>query len=124
MSTKILVVDDDPATVKLVSSVLVSHGYQTLAAVDGLDALAKIKQEKPDLVVLDVMMPEINGYDVCYQLRFNKEFKKIPIVLLTSRPQELDQKIGMKVDIEYIPKPLNSKLLLKTIEHLLSKKKS
>ncbi len=124
MSKKILVVDDDASTVKLVGTVLTSHGYVVSTAVDGLDALVKIKNETPDLVVLDIMMPEINGYDVCYQLRFNKDFEKTPIVLITSRPQELDDELGRKSDIEYVPKPVNSKLLLEKIEYLLSKPKS
>ncbi|HLF17930.1 MAG TPA: response regulator [Candidatus Omnitrophota bacterium] len=122
MSQKILVVDDDVSTIKLVETVLKSKGYGTFSAVDGLDALVKIKTQDPDLVVLDIMMPEINGYDVCYQLRFNDDFKKLPIVLLTKREQELDEKISQKVNIEYVPKPVDSKLLLEKIEKLLTKK--
>ena len=121
---KILVVDDDIGVVRLVGSLLTAHDYNVTTAMDGLDALVKIKHDKPDLVVLDIMMPEVNGYDVCYQLRFNKEFAHIPIVLLSSRPQELDDALGKKADIEYIPKPLDSKLLLEKIEYLLSKQNS
>jgi len=121
-SKKILVVDDDEGTIRLVTAVLESKGYEVIDAFDGLDALVKIKKDHPDLVVLDVMMPEINGYDVCYQLRFNKDFGKIPIVLLTIRDQELDKTLGQRVNIEYVPKPLDSKLLLKKVAQLLSVK--
>ena len=119
MPKKILVVDDDPSTVKLAEKLLQNNGYEVLTAYDGLDALVKIKRDDPDLVVLDVMMPEINGYDVCYQLRFNKDFHKVPIVLLTIRDKELDDKIGLRVNIEYCQKPVDSDVLLKKISSLL-----
>jgi len=120
MSTKILVVDDDPTTNRMVCSLLSEKGYAVSSAVDGLDALVKIKKETPDLVVLDVMMPEIDGYDVCYQLRFNKDFEKTPIILLTERAQEIDDKLGLRVNIEYVPKPVDSKVLFKKIEEFLT----
>ena len=117
-----MIVDDDPSTVVLVENILASKGYQTLIAVDGLDALMKIKAEKPDLVVLDVMIPEINGYDVCYQLRFNQEFQKLPIVLMTKRKSELDHRVSQAANIKYVPKPIKPQLLLTTIQNLLGKK--
>jgi len=120
---KILIVDDDPSTVKLVEGLLRAKKYRTISAEDGLDALIKIKTEHPDLVVLDIMMPEINGYDVCYQLRFNDEFEKLPIILLTKRRKELDDLISKRANIEYVPKPLKSNLLLSKIKSLLAGKK-
>ena len=117
---KILVVDDDPATVKLVKEILLKNNYGVISAVDGLEALVKIKTEHPDLIVLDIVMPEINGYDVCYQLRFNDEFEKLPIILLTKREKELNEEISEKVNIEYIPKPLDTSLLLTKIKSLLA----
>lgn len=119
---KILVVDDDAGARLLVEKILRSQQYDVIFAEDGLEALVKIKQERPDLVVLDVMMPEINGYDVCYQLRFNKDFERLPIILLTVRDQELDSMISDRVNIEYIPKPLNSVHLVKKVEELLKAK--
>ncbi|VAX36767.1 hypothetical protein MNBD_UNCLBAC01-1278 [hydrothermal vent metagenome] len=121
MTKKILVVDDDPTTNKLVSALLKAEGYMIDSAIDGLDALAQIQKECPDLVVLDVMMPEVDGYDVCYQLRFNEQFQKTPIVLLTVREQELDDSISSRVNIEYVPKPVDSDLLLEKIRYLLNK---
>ena len=120
MSKNILVVDDEPATLKLVESLLSSHDYGVISAKDGLDALLLIQKKKPDLVILDVMMPEINGYDVCYQLRFNQDFEKTPIILLTKRNQEMNEKISKRVNIEYVPKPINSALLLQKISSLLN----
>ena len=113
--------DDDASTVVLVENILASEGYRTLSAKDGIEALAKIKSEKPDLVVLDIMIPEINGYDVCYQLRFNEEFEKLPIILLTKRKKELSEDISKQANIEYVPKPIKPQLLLTKIKKLLLK---
>ena len=120
-ASKILIVDDDPGVIRLVGSLLKSHGYAVQSATDGLEALVKIKNDKPDLVILDIMMPEINGYDVCYQLRFNKEYANIPIIILTIRDQELDEAISKKANIEYMHKPVESKLLIDKISSLLPK---
>ncbi len=121
MSKKILIVDDDPIVVRMVQSVLKNHDYEVVAASDGLDALVAVKNEKPQLVILDVMMPEINGYDVCYQLRFNKDYEKIPILLMTIRDQELDSGLGKRVNIAYLQKPIDGKMLVAKIEMLLGK---
>ena len=122
MSPKILVVDDDPSSVRIVSAFLKMQHYDVATAVDGLDALVKIKEYKPDVVVLDIMMPEINGYDVCYQLRFNKDFEKIPIILLTVRDQEMGEEIGKRVNIEYIQKPFQKEVLLEKVKRFLNMK--
>ena len=119
MAYKIMVVDDEPATLKLLESIVHSNGYEVISATNGLDALVDIQSENPDLVVLDVMMPEVNGYDVCYQLRFNSKYEKIPIILLTKRDQEINDKIGERVNIGYVPKPIDSKLLIEKIKSLL-----
>ena len=120
MVPKILVVDDDPGNLRLVTAIVKSRGYEVLTAQDGLEALVKIKKEKPHLVVLDVMMPEVNGYDVCYHLRFNKDFEKIPIILVTVRERELDESIGKRVNIDYIHKPVDSKVLIAKMDALLT----
>ena len=117
----ILIVDDDPGIIRLVGALLKDHGYAVESATDGLEALVKIKNNKPDLVILDIMMPEINGYDVCYQLRFNKDYVNIPIIILTVRDQELDEVISKKANIEYMHKPVESKHLLDKIGSLLAK---
>ena len=119
MSHKILVVDDDPTVVKLIESILKSKDYEVLTAEDGLDALVKIKNENPDLVILDIVMPEINGYDVCCELRFNKDYEKIPILIVTETEQEIDDAIGERVNIGYIQKPIESEAILSKLKHLL-----
>ncbi len=117
----ILVVDDDPSTLKLVSSIVSQQGYGVLTAVDGLDALVSLKRDDPDLVLLDIEMPEVNGYDVCYQLRFNKEFHEIPIILMTKRDKEFDDTISKRINISYVPKPIDSNQLVEQIKILLEK---
>lgn len=120
MPKKIMIVDDEPATLKLLESILASEEYEVISATNGLDALVEIQHQNPDLVVLDIMMPEINGYDVCYQLRFNEKYEQIPIVLLTKREQEIDDTISQRVNIEYAPKPIDTNLLLEKIRFLLA----
>ena len=120
MSKKVMIVDDDPTNVKLVGSILESSGYEVVEAVDGLDALAKIKKEAPDVIVLDIVMPEINGYDVCCELRFNKNYEKIPIVILSATDKEIDDVLGERVNIEYLSKNDDLRLVVEKIEKLLS----
>ena len=118
-SKKILVVDDDPVVIKLVSELLKTKGFDVVTAVDGIDCMVLVKKEKPDLIVLDIMMPEINGYDVCHTIKFNRDYKEIPILLLTVRDQELDPRIGEMMGIEYMQKPLDRELLFEKISQLL-----
>ena len=116
----ILVVDDDPVTLTLVQKVLKEKGYQTITAKNGADAIKKVSDKKPDLMILDIMMPEVNGYDVCNAIKFDDRHKTLPIIILTSRQQELDSRIGSMMGIDYLNKPLNRELLLEKIEAALS----
>ena len=114
---KILVVDDDRAITALLQGLLTSQGYEVSVAYDGLDGMLQVKKSIPDLIILDIMMPEINGYDVCSNLKFEEKFKHIPIIVLTSRQQELDPRIGKLMGIGYMQKPLDSKVLLEEIQN-------
>lgn len=117
---KILVVDDDPSIVKLVKSLLEHEGFDVETASDGIDALVKVKEVKPSLIVLDIMMPELNGYDVCHKIKFDSPYKEIPIILLTSRDQEIDSRIGEMMGITYLQKPLQREVLLAEIKKNLN----
>jgi len=119
---KILIVDDDKAITTLLESVLSSQGYTVLVAHDGLDGMVQVRKFIPDLIILDIMMPEINGYDVCSNLKFDERFKHIPIIVSTSRDQELDPRIGKLMGIEYLQKPVDSKVLLEKIQTILKNK--
>jgi len=117
---KILVVDDEPGIVKMLESRLTRSGYEVSTAMDGLDALNKARTERPDLILLDVMMPEMDGYKVCAMLRYDVKYSNIPVILLTARAHETDRKMGSQLGVrDYIVKPFDGKELMKKIEHIL-----
>ena len=116
---KVLVVDDDPVVIRLVKEILKTLGYQVETARDGIDAMVLVKKEKPDLIVLDIMMPELNGYDVLRTLKFTDEFKDIPVLLLTAREQELDRRIGEMMGIDYLQKPVNREAFIERIQKIM-----
>jgi DNA-binding response OmpR family regulator len=117
---KVLVVDDDPTIIKLLEGVLGREGIDVLTAIDGLEALGQTQKHKPDLIILDIMMPEVNGYEVCSKLKFDEFYKSIPIIILTSRDRELDPRIGQMMGIDYMQKPVDSEALLKKVRGALS----
>jgi two-component system OmpR family response regulator len=119
---KILVVDDDPTVRKLVGEVLTREGYAVALAPDGIDAMLTLKKEKIDLLVLDVMMPELDGYEVCQKLKFDPKFKDLPIILMTSRDQELDPRLGVLMGIEYLHKSSAPQELVDMVARVLKTK--
>jgi two-component system alkaline phosphatase synthesis response regulator PhoP len=122
MAKKILVVDDEPQLVEMVKMRLEASGYEIVIAADGQEALDKARQEKPDLIILDLMLPKLDGYKVCRMLKFDEKYKKIPIILFSARAQEQDKLLGMQVGADdYITKPFEPKILLSKIEGLLNK---
>ena len=116
---KVLVVDDDPMVIKMLEKILSNQGFEVAVASDGLEAMVQVKKHHPQLIVLDIMMPEINGYDVCRNLKFDSPYKDIPILLLTSRDQEIDPRIGQMMGINYLQKPLNREAFLAKIGQIL-----
>ena len=114
---RILVVDDYLQVVEMLRIRLETAGYEVLTAYDGHEALQKARTEKPDLIILDVMLPKMNGYKVCRFLKFDKRYKDIPIIMLTSRAKQSDVEIGLQTGAdEYICKPYDPVKLLKTIK--------
>ena len=114
MAKKILVIDDDPTLIKLVQPFLESHGFSVAAAVDGEDGIAKLKAEKPDLIVLDVQMPRMNGYTFIFEMKKLSGTKSIPIIVLTAKEgmAEIFKVEGVK---EYVTKPFQPEVLLNKI---------
>src|SRR3989339_345444 len=94
---KILVVDDEPDVVKLLKVRLEASGYAVIEAYDGQEGLDKAHNEMPDLIILDLMLPKLNGYQVCRMLKFDEDYKNIPIIILTGRDGEVDREMGGKV---------------------------
>lgn len=120
---RVLIVDDERDLVETISFRLEAAGYEVLSAYDGQEGLEKARDEKPDLILLDVMMPKMDGYQVCRFLKFDEDFKNIPIVMLTARGQESDKNTGAGVGADaYITKPFDSASLLLKIKELLEKK--
>jgi len=117
---RILVVDDEEDIVKLVKMYLEHHRYEVIIANDGQEGLEKAKTEKPDLIVLDLMLPKINGYKVCGLLKKDTRYAKTPVILFTAKAQEKDIKLGQEVGADaYITKPFEPEVLLVKIKELL-----
>jgi DNA-binding response OmpR family regulator len=126
MSKKyVLIVDDDPDLVETVSMMLESKGYEVGKAYDGIEGEEAIKKRRPDVLILDVMMPQKNGYQLCKELKSNKWTQDIPIVLLTAVGEAVPTTTyshaeGMATEAEdYIPKPVDAKTLVEAVERLL-----
>jgi DNA-binding response OmpR family regulator len=120
VTKKILVVDDEKDLVELVSVQLEAHGFEIVTGYDGQEALDKARFEKPDLIILDIMLPKIDGYKVCRMLKFDEKYKHIPIIMFTAKSMEEDRKMGMEVGADvYITKPFEPQFLLSTIKELL-----
>lgn len=120
MGKKILVVDDEPGYVDLLRDMLVSKGYVVPTAYDGREAIAKVESEKPDLIILDIKMPKISGYEVCRLLRDDKRFKDIPVIMLTALRELEDVKTGMSLGaVSFVSKPFEQHTLLAMIHGLI-----
>ena len=105
---KILIVDDEQDIVETLKFVFEAEGLNCITAYDGEEALNKAKTENPDLIILDVMLPKINGYKVCRLLKFDTKYKNIPILMVTARSQDEDKLIGEETGAdEYITKPFD-----------------
>jgi putative two-component system response regulator len=123
---KILVVDDYAENVELLQELLVASGYEVVAAYSGKEALRKVNLDFPDLILLDIMMPEMDGYQVCEELRKNEGTKEIPIIFVTAKTEVKDWthaifNVGVN---SYITKPINPKKLLDKVKSVLKMKQS
>ncbi len=117
---KVLVIDDDRGIVQLFQSRLKADGYEVVIAFDGLSGIAKVEQERPDLITLDVMMPEVNGYSVCGFLKSHQRYRSIPIIMVTVRSGKNDREFDESVRPEaYMTKPVNMDEFLGKVEELI-----
>ncbi len=132
MAKKILVVDDDPDILDAVSMILESQDYQVVTARDGVEGLANLKAEKPDMMILDLLMPKMDGWAVCKELQDPRwaKYRDIPILILTSVREEASRRryeleTGLELDVDdYVEKPFSPDILLERVERLIKKKKS
>ena len=114
---KILVVDDEVDIVDFIGDYLTGEGYEVVGAYDGLEALDKMRQDRPDLVILDVMLPRLDGFEVCKQMRAEST---IPILMVTAKGSDVDKIVGLEIGADdYIPKPFNPRELVARVKAIL-----
>jgi DNA-binding response OmpR family regulator len=130
MPKKILAVDDDPDILDALTMILESRGYQVVTATDGVEGLANLKAEMPDLMILDLLMPKMDGFAVCKELQDPRwaKYREIPILILTSVREEASRRryeleTGLELDVDdYVEKPFSPDILLERVERLVKKK--
>ncbi len=114
---KVLIVDDESDVVETIKFILELENIECLEADDGEKALYIAKKEKPDLILLDVMLPKLNGWNICHLLKFDERYKHIPILMLTAKTQEKDKNLGKETGAdEYITKPFDMDELLEKVK--------
>ena len=122
MKLRILVVDDEPEIIELVEFNLKQAGYAVITAADGAEALKKARSHPPDLIVLDVMLPEMDGFEICKALRLDAATAKIPIVMLTAKAAEIDRVLGLELGADdYLTKPFSPRELLLRVKKILAR---
>ena len=121
---KILVVDDEVYILHILDFSLGAEGFEVITANNGELAIEKAKQDKPDLIVLDIMMPVLDGYETCRRLKREAETKNIPVVLLTAKGRDVDKRLGYEVGaVDYIVKPFSPNRLIERIQEILGCRK-
>ncbi|MGR3276321.1 response regulator [Acaryochloris sp. 'Moss Beach'] len=116
----VLVVDDGPAELELICSYLREGGYAVISTTDAKDALAKAESQKPDIVVTDVVMPGMSGFELCRSLKKNEATQQLPVVICTSKNQDLDKLWGKKQGADaYITKPFTREDLLQAVQSVV-----
>ena len=124
ISKRILIVEDNPSVLRATSYILEKEGYEVLTAVDGLEGLRMAKDDNPDLLILDVMLPGIDGFEICHSLRAESQTAHLPILMFSAKGQETDKATGLKVGAdEYITKPVAREVLLEKVTTWLSAKR-
>ena len=117
---KILIVDDDPQALILMEAILKPHGYDVVLQNDGQQVIQVARQEKPNLILLDIMMPIFDGYLVLTEIRDDKALCRIPVVMVTASGQDINKEIAKKCGASaYVTKPIDRKVLLETIAYFL-----
>jgi len=122
MAYKILVVDDEPTIVRLMEFILARQGHEMIVAVNGEEALEKIQSQHPDLLLLDIMMPRIDGYEVAQRLRADPATAALPIIMLSAKAQDEDIRKGVEVGVdEYVTKPFTPDHLVQVVTKYLDR---
>ncbi|MBN1452942.1 MAG: response regulator [Anaerolineales bacterium] len=123
---QILCIEDEPEMIDLIRLILGRRGFEVVGAAGGKEGLEKVRQQPPDLVLLDLMMPDMDGWEVYQQMKADEKTKDIPVIVVTAKAQSIDKVLGLhiaKVD-DYIAKPFSPQDLLNSVEKVLSAKNS
>ena len=124
-SGRVLVVDDSDVIRQLITMNLEMEGFEVVTAVDGQDALDKVREARPDLVTIDVVMPRLDGFDTVERLRADPETRDLKVVMVTACAQEMDLKRGSQVGVDaYLTKPFDPDVLVRTVRELVERKAS
>ncbi len=119
---KVLCIEDEPEMIDLIKLILERKGFEVLGAVGGKEGLEVIRREMPDLILLDLMMPEVDGWEVFRQMKADEQLKDIPVIVVTAKAQSIDKVLGLhiaKVD-DYVTKPFGPQELLKSVNKVLA----
>lgn len=120
--SKVIVIDDEPFILMMIEDKLRRAGIQVITLRESVHAISVIKKERPDLIILDWMMPELSGIDLCKMIKADIELKNIPTIMLTAKGQDADKELGLKTGaILYITKPFSPKALLEMVKKFLDK---
>ncbi|MEW5940943.1 MAG: response regulator [Chloroflexota bacterium] len=121
---RILCIEDEPEMIDLIRLILGRRGFDVQGAAGGVEGLRAVRQERPDLVLLDLMMPDLDGWEVYQQMKADEATRDIPVIVVTAKAQSIDKVLGLhiaKVD-DYIAKPFSPQDLLNSVEKILAKK--
>ena len=122
MATKILVIEDYLSTARFLTYTLEHEGFQTSVAMNGIEGLRKAHEEKPDLIILDVMLPGIDGFELCRRLRADEETARVPVLMVSAKAQEIDKATGLKMGADmYISKPVGPEKIVAAVKSALNK---
>ncbi|MFH1311879.1 MAG: response regulator [Candidatus Eisenbacteria bacterium] len=119
---KVLVVDDEEYIQHILNFSFGAEGYEVVTAADGEEAIAKARNEKPDIIVLDIMMPKMDGYEACRKLKADPKTKDIPVILLTAKGRDVDRKLGTEAGADdYVVKPFSPGRLIERVEGMMKR---
>lgn len=121
---RILCIEDEPDMIELIRLILSRHGFEVVGANGGIEGARMIREEMPDLILLDIMMPDLDGWEVYQQIKAEEKTKDIPVIIVTAKAQNIDKVLGLhiaKVD-DYISKPFTPDALLESVQKVIEKK--
>jgi len=122
MNKKILVIEDDPSTLRLIKYTLQQEGYEVLTATNGLDGIRKARGGEIDLIILDVLLPGVDGFEICHRLRADSQTAQLPILMVSGKAREIDRATGLKMGADdYITKPWHRPELVTKIVAMLER---